>query len=1134
MRFAHRPSVRRCAPPGGATGRRPGGSAAQSGEAPARGAALTAPRPGGGLTGRETRAGSRRRPDEPTGAPAPRTAVRTTATAVHGTRGAAAGRHRHGQDTDGHHARGETVRLRGTRHPGGGARTRRAGTAVAAAVVGSLIGAPHAAAAPQEPEPGGAAASVPDRKPDGPVPAVWPRPQELRPRGEPAAVGHEVALVADGDTDPYALDALRALLRDAGARVIADLRPGDALARHGLVVRAGGAAPPTRCARSRAAARRTCPPAATGWRSAASAGAGHGGAGRRGRDGLFHAAQTLRQLVTAPGGGTARLRRRDRARLAGHRRRAASPRASTGTPWTHAAAAGPARLPGPHQAEPLPLRARRRPVPAGRAGATPYPAGRARRRSARWPSGPARNHVTLGWAVSPGPERCASPRTHDRAGAAAQGGRHVGAGLAAPSSCSSRTSATANGTATRTPDAYGIGPRGGRAGAGRPGRRGRPPPGRAAPGRRAAVRAADGVLPGRRRRPTARRWPGASTRASRSRGPASAWCRAPSPAANWPRPARCSAAPAGHHGQLSRSTTTRRTGSSSGPYRGREPAVADRLRGPADQRHAAADRLPHPPVHRRRLRLEPARLPPGSPGGRPIDDLRRADDPAASRGRRCTRSPANDASSRARRPDGVGRICGRCSATFWARTRRRPPRHGGRPAAAPTRPSAARRVPHHAHRPAHRVPARSARRCDPWLAAVGAATARPASAPCDMLTAQARGDGAAAWGAAGRWSGCARRIAAAAGDVGKGVLRRLPAGGSLDRADAWTGAGGPHSRACAHRPGRRGGEPDRPDFRPRTRPLDAVTVLTGPAGRPRHGWRRTCRARAGGASGRLSGDRLDPDRRRTALRADALRLTWPEDAGRARRARDHPWFADAPAAALSLGRTETDAADRRRQRRPSTAELTRARARRRARPDHGRGADGASRCDAPRRATPCRAAARPTVPVTVDGGRGGAGPGATRSRSAFGGAGADADRAGVPAHRRPGPGARRRGRAPRATRRRTSRRPPPSTATADDPLVVPAEDGAWLQLELAHPAAARPAGAALAGRLRLPLPHPGLDRRPRLAHGGDRTGRRGRPGDRADGRAADTRFVRVQGDERATRFGCSLWSVEAYAVRDAD
>lgn len=34
--------------------------------------------------------------------------------------------------------------------------------------------------------------------------------------------------------------------------------------------------------------------------------------------------------------------------------------------------------------------------------------------------------------------------------------------------------------------------------------------------------------------------------------------------------------------------------------------------------------------------------------------------------------------------------------------------------------------------------------------------------------------------------------------------------------------------------------------------------------------------------------------------------------------------------------------------------------------------------------------------------------------------------------------------------------------------------------------------------------------------------------------AKDVRFVRIQGDKRATRFGYSLWSVEAYAVTGGD
>lgn len=43
-------------------------------------------------------------------------------------------------------------------------------------------------------------------------------------------------------------------------------------------------------------------------------------------------------------------------------------------------------------------------------------------------------------------------------------------------------------------------------------------------------------------------------------------------------------------------------------------------------------------------------------------------------------------------------------------------------------------------------------------------------------------------------------------------------------------------------------------------------------------------------------------------------------------------------------------------------------------------------------------------------------------------------------------------------------------------------------------------------------------------------GHGGRESVRMDAR--DTRFVRVQGDKRATRYGYSLWSVEAYAVAE--
>ena len=80
---------------------------------------------------------------------------------------------------------------------------------------------------------------------------------------------------------------------------------------------------------------------------------------------------------------------------------------------------------------------------------------------------------------------------------------------------------------------------------------------------------------------------------------------------------------------------------------------------------------------------------------------------------------------------------------------------------------------------------------------------------------------------------------------------------------------------------------------------------------------------------------------------------------------------------------------------------------------------------------------------------------------------------------------------------------PASAATDGNPRTrwsSTAEDGAWLQFALAHPDPPGPARPELAGRLRRPLPRPGLAGRPQLAHGGHGAGRQGRPRVRPDGR----------------------------------
>ncbi|MYS27270.1 hyaluronidase, partial [Streptomyces sp. SID7804] len=95
----------------------------------------------------------------------------------------------------------------------------------------------------------------------------------------------------------------------------------------------------------------------------------------------------------------------------------------------------------------------------------------------------------------------------------------------------------------------------------------------------------------------------------------------------------------------------------------------------------------------------------------------------------------------------------------------------------------------------------------------------------------------------------------------------------------------------------------------------------------------------------------------------------------------------------------------------------------------------------------------------------------------------------------------------------------------------PAEDDAWWQVELDRP--------VRLGKVALHWQdaHPSAYRVEVSADGRTwRTaaavtdGRGGRETLRMD--EPDVRHVRVQGEKRATRYGYSLWSVEAYAVRD--
>jgi hyaluronoglucosaminidase len=96
----------------------------------------------------------------------------------------------------------------------------------------------------------------------------------------------------------------------------------------------------------------------------------------------------------------------------------------------------------------------------------------------------------------------------------------------------------------------------------------------------------------------------------------------------------------------------------------------------------------------------------------------------------------------------------------------------------------------------------------------------------------------------------------------------------------------------------------------------------------------------------------------------------------------------------------------------------------------------------------------------------------------------------------------------------------------------PAEDGEWVQLKLQHPARLGELVLhwqdAFAKRYRVQVSPDGKRWRDAATV---RDGRGGREAVRMDA-PDDTRYVRVQGDKRATRFGYSLWSLQAYAVRE--
>ncbi|OUC98663.1 beta-N-acetylglucosaminidase domain-containing protein, partial [Streptomyces swartbergensis] len=927
--------------------------------------------------------------------------------------------------------------------------------------------------------------------------SVWPRPQSLRATGAPVAVTDEVALITDTTADPpprsrlrsnrgdpHAVETLRDLLRQAGARRITDSAvPG------ALVVR-------VRTEPVRRDDRRALP---SGGYELSVGGGGVLLTGT-GEDGLFHAVQTLRQLLRADGTIAAAVVRD----WPGTAVRGIT-EGFYGTAWTHRQRLGQLDFMGRTKqnrylyapGDDLYRQARwREPYPAGQRARFRELAERARR-----------NHVTLGWAVAPGQAMCFASDDDVRAltrkfdAMWALGFRAFQLQFQDVSYSEWHCDADA--------DRFGSGPRA---------------------AARAQARVANAVA-----RHLAERHAGA---AGLSLMPteyyedgttdyrrALASSLDPRVEVAWtgvgvvPRTITggelADAREAFRHPLVTMDNYPVNDYKPGrlflGPYRGREPAVAtgsaallaNAMQQPEASRiplFTAADYAWNPRAYR-----------PGESWRAAIADLaggdRRREEALAALAGNDASSVLGEEESAYLRP---------LTEAYWrARTA------GGAEASGPgtnrtgTDGDAARRL-REAFTVLRELPRRLtgtalAPEVAPWseqLARYGEA----GTTALDMLDEQRAGDAAAAWTAYRELGALRARLEPAPVKVGTDVLD--PFLGRAQKAyTAWSG--------IDHEPPPSPGDPgDGRTLRfSHPRSLTAVTVLTDPGTEgdvevhvPDRGWRRAGRLAASGATEVRAGQRVD-----------AVRVTGPASS----RVRHLvPWFADSPATSLELTRDRVDAETGRTRR--LTAGLASLR------PADARGrltveAPEGVRVRAPRSELAVPRGTKVEVPVEVTVERG-APKRSYDIRLGFAGATRTLTVRAFPPTG--GPDVARTGTA----RSSGDETPdfPASAANDGDPDTrwsSPVDDGAWWQVELPRPVRL---GQLV---LRWQDAHPSAyrvqvspdGRRWRTA-AAVRDGRGGHESVRMDER--DVRFVRVQGEKRATPYGYSLWSVEAYAVTD--
>ncbi|MEU6825629.1 beta-N-acetylglucosaminidase domain-containing protein [Streptomyces atriruber] len=1004
-------------------------------------------------------------------------------------------------------------------------RRRKGAVAVAVAVIaGALGGAPGALANPGTPGRPGAPATSPDddsrdaRRSDSRLPSVWPRPQSMTASGGAVTLGDDVVLVVPGSRvsradsgsgpalDPYALEALRTLLRDAGARRITEVRDGDPLPAGGaLVVRADGAGA-DRALRSLGVREPGDLPRG-GYRLAVGRVDGRDtvALAGTGEDGLFHGVQTLRQL-TAPAAGA------DGAANGGADRTRTVPgvqirdwpgtavRGLTegfyGTPWTREQRLAQLDFMGRTKQNRYLYAPGDDPYRQAR-WREPYPADQradfralAKRAEA--------NHVTLAWAVSPGQAMCLSSARDVR-----DLNRKIDAmwalGVRA-FQLQFQNVSYSEWHCEQDAETFGSGPEA---------------------AAKAQARVADAVAAH-----LAARHPGAgplSLMPTEYFQDGTTEYRA---ALSHALDRRVEVAWTGV-GVVPRTITGRELAGARrafgphplvtmdnypvndfaqdriflGPYTGREPAVAtgsaallgNAMEQPSASRiplFTAADYAWNPRAYR-----------PHESWLAAIDDLAGGD--AQARG--ALRALAgNDASSVLGADESA--YLRPLMSDFWqARTTTDRARNDR--AAKSLR--AAFTVMREA--PKRLADSELGDEVRPWIEQL-ARYGEAGETAVDLLRAQSTGDGAAAWRGSRSLTKLRKDLRTSGVTVGKGVLDPFLARTQKAYA-AWAGTDG--KRAADGTTARFG----------RDRALTAVTALTDPgtegtveAHVPGEGWRRI------GTLAKSGFTELDLTRHKD-LRADAIRtaLTHGTD-GTVRHL--VPWFADTPDARLSLARTEADAEIGGGPLRVTAKLLS-------LRPGD---VSGRLRAKAPK-GIEVKVPGESTLPrgtevdvpldITV--------PAGTRAGTydipvTFGDETRTVSVRAFP--RTSGPDLARGAKA--SSSGDETKDFPASAAVDGDPETrwsSPAEDGAWWQAELAEPVrlgqvVLRWQDAYAAGyRVQT-----SADGRTWRTAATVRDGKGGREAVRMDAR--DTRFVRVQGDKRATRFGYSLWSVEAYAVAE--